>query len=106
MPAGVAYIDTSLLIRIRFEDAARREANRIENYDRLFAGELLIAETLAFAKREKLAPGAFLEAIKGISWIIPDRSLADELKSIADLGYLRGAELVLAIPAAPAVPNG
>ena len=93
MPAGVAYIDTSLLIRIRFEDAARREANRIENYDRLFAGELLIAETLAFAKREKLAPGAFLEAIKGISWIIPDRSLADELKSIADLGYLRGADL-------------
>src|SRR5438552_18315649 len=81
MPSGIAYIDTSLLIRMRFEDAGRREAKRIEKYDRLFAGDLLIAETFAFAKREKLALESVLEATKGISWIIPDRSLAGEIKS-------------------------
>jgi len=93
MPSPTAYIDTSLLIRMRFEDAGRREAKRIEKYDRLFAGDLLIAETFAFAKREKLALESVLEATKGISWIIPDRSLAGEIKAIAELGYVRGADL-------------
>ncbi len=48
---------------------------------------------LAFAKRENAALEFVLEAVKGISWIIPDRSLAEELKSVAKAGYLRGADL-------------
>lgn len=88
-----AYIDTSLLIRTRFENDGRRGARRIEKYDRLFASDLLFAEILAFAKRENVALETVLEAVKGISWVIPDRSLAEEIKSVAEAGYLRGADL-------------
>lgn len=88
-----AYIDTSLLIHARFEDVGRRTARRIEAYDRLFSAELLLAEMMAFGRRESVEPSLIFDAVKGISWILPERPLAGELARIIEQGYLRGADL-------------
>ena len=88
-----AYIDTSLLIHVRFEEAGRRYARRIEAYDHLFSSELLLAEMYAFARREGIDRVELLEAVNGISWVIPDRPLAGELARVIEQGYVRGADL-------------
>ncbi len=88
-----AYIDTSLLIHVRFEEAGRRFARRIEAYDHLFSAELLLAEMYAFAMREGVDRVDVLEAVNGISWVIPDRPLAGELARVIEQKYVRGADL-------------
>ena len=87
-----AYIDTSLLIGIKYEEstAAARKAARTQ---RLFAGELLLAEIRSFVERESLPEEAICRDVEGIGWIIPDRSLAPEIDMIGRQGYLRGADL-------------
>jgi len=90
---AVAYIDTSLLIHVRFEDAGRRVGRRIEAYERLFSAELLLAEMHAFAKREGIDVSAVLDAVAGISWVLPERTVARELARIVEHGYARGADL-------------
>ena len=88
-----AYIDASLLIHVRFEEAGRRAERRIDAYDRLFSAELLLAEMLAFARREDIERSDVLAAVTGVSWIVPDRSLAAELARVIECGYARGADL-------------
>lgn len=90
---AVAYIDTSLLIYVKFEEVGRRSARRIEAYDRLFSAELLLAEMHAFARRENIERSDVREAVTGISWIIPDRPLATEVARAVERGYVRGADL-------------
>ena len=87
-----AYIDTSLLIGLKFQRLPLPTMRRIEKYE-LFAGELVIAEMLAFGTREAIPEGQLWEALKGLSWVIPEGSLASELTRIAHSGYARGADL-------------
>ncbi len=87
-----AYIDTSLLIGLKFDKAPGELIRMVHEYD-FFAGELLIAEMLAFGKRESIPEGLIWDAVKGISWIIPEGSLADQLARIVRYGYTRGADL-------------
>lgn len=89
----LAYLDTSLLIRLKFETPARKEIRKVEQYEALFSSELLYAEAMAFGSREKLDASYVLQAIEGISWVLPDRPLASEMQEIIGYGYIRGADL-------------
>ena len=87
-----AYIDTSLLIGVRFQASSTRARKALREH-RLFSSELLLAETRAFVSREALPEDVVERVVEGIGWIIPDRSLAPEIQAIARRGYLLGADL-------------
>jgi predicted nucleic acid-binding protein len=89
----IAYLDTSLLIRLKFETPAKKEIRKVQQYEALFSSELLYAEAMAFGCREKLDTSYILKAIEGISWILPDRSIAEEIQEVISCGYIRGADL-------------
>jgi hypothetical protein len=87
-----AYVDTSLLIGIKFQKFSAASARSVKQYD-LFSGELLVAEMLAFGKRESISLDLIRESFKGISWIVPDRSILKECNRVIEAGYARGADL-------------
>ncbi len=86
-----AYIDTSLLIGLKFEGSDVKMRSIVTRF-RLYSSELLLAETLAFARRESLAENLVRNAVAGIAWVLPDRSLAPEIESTLRHGHLRGAD--------------
>jgi predicted nucleic acid-binding protein len=87
-----AYVDTSCLLAIAFEELGAEDATaRLLGYDRLFSSNLLEAEFRAGLLREKVAGGD--ASLAGISWILPDRPLGDEIEKVLSHGYLRGADL-------------
>ncbi len=89
---SIAYVDSSALTAIVFDEPhASTLANRIDGFDRLISSNLLEAELRATFEREKLE---FEESIVlGIDWILPDRTLTPEFKTVLRAGYLRGADL-------------
>jgi len=87
-----AYIDTSLVIGIRFQKSPPATVRMVRRYE-LFSSELLIAEVLAFGKRESMAEDLLWDALKGLSWIIPDGSISEALRRVIHFGYARGANL-------------
>jgi len=87
-----AYIDTSLLIGLKFQGLPLATARRIERYE-LFSGELLIAEILAFGTRESIPEDQLWGALNGLTWVIPEGSLVSELSRVAHAGYACGADL-------------
>ena len=89
---SVAYVDTSALVAIAFNDAGGPDlAESLDGFSRLVASNLLEAELRAVFARERLAFEASLVA--GIDWVLPDRPLAPELATVLGSGYLRGADL-------------
>ncbi len=89
---SVAYVDTSALAAIAFDDARGPDlARRLDGFARLVASNLLEAELRAVFARERLAFEPNLVA--GVDWVLPDRPLASELATVLGSGYLRGAEL-------------
>lgn len=88
----VAYIDTSLLIGLKFEQSPSTLIRTVLKYD-LFSSELLIAEVLAFGKRESIPENLLWDAVKGLSWIIPEDTIAEQLARVARCGYARGSDL-------------
>ena len=87
-----AYLDTSLFIELKFQGSPAATKRLIQKHD-LYSSELLLAEVLAFAKRESIAEELLSDSLKGISWVLPEGSLAAELKHVAGTGYVRGADL-------------
>lgn len=87
-----AYIDTSLIIALKFERLDSALVRAVGNYD-LFASELLIAEVMAFGKRESIPEHLLWEAVKGLSWVIPEETIAGQLAQVIRCGYARGADL-------------
>ena len=89
---NVAYVDTSVLAAIAFDEpGAATHARRLDDFARLLSSNLLEAELRAAFARENLF---FHEnAIAGVEWILPNRSLAPEFARVLDAGYLRGADL-------------
>ncbi len=87
----VAYIDTSCLVAIAFgERGAAPLKRRLRTFDELVAANLLEAELRATFAREG-ADGA--EAtLGGVSWVLPDRLLSEEIATVLALGYVRGAD--------------
>jgi len=87
-----AYVDTSCLVAIAFDEAGSREvAVKLAGYDRLLSSNLLAAEFRSTLPRESIEGGQDLLAT--LSWILPDRPLETEISRVAAHGYLRGADL-------------
>lgn len=89
---SVAYVDTSVLTAIAFDESgAETLARKLEGFDRLISSNLLEAELRSVFSREQLP---FPEsAVAGVEWILPDRSLAAEFATVLRTGHLRGADL-------------
>ena len=89
---SIAYVDTSSLVAIAFEEpGASHAGEHLEGFSRLLSSNLLEAELRAAFARERLDFDA--EVLSRIEWILPDRPLAGELTRALAAGYLRGADL-------------
>ena len=89
---AVAYVDTSCLVAIAFDEPGAEElAQRLANCRYLLASNLLEAEFHAAMVREGAEDGADL--LSWFTWIFPDRSLRPELHQVTQQGYVRGADL-------------
>ena len=89
---SVAYVDSSALIAITLDEpGAAGLARHLNACARLVSSNLLEAEMRAALAREHVD---FREhVLAGIDWILPDRPLTEELMSVLEAGYLRGADL-------------
>ena len=89
---SVAYVDTSVLTAIAFDEPGAEEyARRLDSFARLLSSNLLEAEMRAVFAREQVY---FREGmIAGIEWIIPDRTLTPEVMAVLETGDLPAADL-------------
>jgi len=88
-----AYLDTSWLIKINFEDPERVHEKSLHRYKALFSAEILIAELYSYLQRENLKRELIGVQFQAITFIIPDRSIQKEIDSVLLSGYTRGADL-------------
>jgi uncharacterized protein with PIN domain len=87
----LAYVDTSCLIAVAFGEAgAAALGRRLGRFDVLAASDLLEAEFRAALLREGVEPEEDLLA--GLSWVLPDRPLHEEIARVLAAGYVRGAD--------------
>lgn len=88
----VAYVDTSCLVAVAFDEPGGEEVGRrIESFEELYSANLLEAEMRAVCAREGVA---FDSALLGwIAWVLPDRMLSGEMARVLSAGYVRGADL-------------
>jgi len=90
---NVAYVDTSVLVAVAFaEPEAKWLGERLTSFDRLLASNLLEAEFQSALEREGFSAEGE-RYLSGVSWILPNRPLTPEIKRVARMGYLRGADL-------------
>ena len=88
-----AYIDTSCLVAIAFaEPGSRRILRLLGSYDDLLSSNLLEAELRSALRRENATKDP-AEMISGIKWVHPDRPLTEEITTVLETGYVRGADL-------------
>ena len=81
-----------MLTAIAFDEpVAAGLTRRLGGFARLISSNLLEAELRAAFAREKITLRE--NAIAGIDWILPDRTLAPELVTVLEAGFLRGADL-------------
>lgn len=89
----LAYLDTSYLVAIAFEEpGAAAMVARMREFDRLFSSNLLEAEFRSTLLREGVESGGG-SLLSWITWIFPSRALTPEFDRIAGQGYLKGADL-------------
>jgi predicted nucleic acid-binding protein len=87
-----AYVDSSCLVAIRFDEAGGRAmSKRLESLDLIFSSNLLEAEFLAALAREHAEDDNGL--LDRLTWILPTRRLGAEITRILRAGYLRGPDL-------------
>ncbi len=88
---NVAYVDTSCLVALAFNEAgASALARRLGRFDRLVASNLAEAELRAAFVREGRTGAP--TALDRLSWIVPDRPLSPEIARVLAAGYVRGAD--------------
>lgn len=88
-----AYLDTSFLLAILFDEPGATALRRtLGRYGRVFSSDLLTAETLSAAARERLEVGAVMTALDAVALVLPHRSLDREIQEVLAQGYLRGAD--------------
>ena len=89
---SVAYVDTSALIAVAFNESdGPAMAERLGESSVLVSSNLLEAELRSACSRER---ASFSPAIfSNLKWVLPDRPLALEMAAILEVGYLRGADL-------------
>ena len=88
----VAYVDTSCIVAILFDERGGRAlARRLRDFDLLVASNLLEAELRATLAREEMPTDAAV--LKDLTWLLPDRPLSREITTVLAAGRLRGADL-------------
>jgi hypothetical protein len=88
----LAYVDTSCLVAVSFDEPAGREVPSVlSRFDRLFSSNLLEAEWLATLVRERVTT-ADASLLAALTWVIPSRPLTPEIGRVLNVGYLRGAD--------------
>ncbi len=90
---STAYVDTSVLIAIE-----TRQPNfdlydgELARFERLVSSNLLESEYRSVCYRESIVPSDC--RLDKVVWILPTRSLTQELNKVLAVGYLRGADLL------------
>jgi predicted nucleic acid-binding protein len=88
----VAYVDTSCLVAVAFAEPGHEMlAARLATLDRLHTSSLTEAELCAALSRKGAVDDGSLTG--RIAWVLPDRSLGPEIRSVLAAGYLHGADL-------------
>lgn len=86
----LAYLDTSVVVAIRFKQAgAERFRDALIGFE-LYASPLLEAEWRSALRREDVEPD--LADLELVQWISHGRALSDELERVFAAGYVRGAD--------------
>jgi hypothetical protein len=89
---SAAYLDTSCVIAIAFDEPGGRElAARLERYGALLSASLLEAELLSTLALEGVEEEPAL--LSAITWVFPERPLGPEVRYALSRGYARGADL-------------
>jgi hypothetical protein len=89
---NVGYVDTSCLVAVAFgEPGYQALVGRLESFDQLFSCNLLEAELRAAFQREGVTTDGVL--LGRLSWVLPDRPLSTEIRTVLAAGHLRGADL-------------
>jgi PIN domain nuclease of toxin-antitoxin system len=89
----VAYVDSSFLVAIAFiEPGSGALAQTLSEQDVLVSSNLLEAELRAAFRRDNVTADP-TELLSSIVWVHPDRELTAEIKTVLDVGYIRGADL-------------
>jgi predicted nucleic acid-binding protein len=89
----VAYVDTSCIVAVTFEEPGGREiAAELGRFEALLSSNLLEAELRAALLREKVE-SEIREQLAVIHWVLPDRPLSEEIQRVGKVGYLKGADL-------------
>jgi len=87
-----AYVDTSCLVAIAFDEPGRAEAgSRLVEYDVLLSSNLLEAEFRAALAREGVEVDD--SHFSWIKWVLPDQPLSSEITRVLRTAYMRGADL-------------
>ena len=93
MAPRLAYVDTSCLAAVAFDEPGGRElARRLASFGRLFSSNLLEAELCAALAREQVTEDCG-PLLSWIGWVYPDRPLTPEYREVLGLGRARGADL-------------
>ncbi len=88
----VAYVDTSWLVAVAFDEPGGRKWGRtLAGYDVLVSANLLEAEFRSTLAREEVEGGD--PVLARLSWVLPDRPLTTEIERVLQVRYLRGADL-------------
>ena len=67
-----AYLDSSFLLAILFDEPGASGLRRtLGRYERVFSSDLLTAETLSTAVRERLEVGAVMTALEAVALVLP-----------------------------------
>lgn len=88
-----AYVDTSYLVAILFEEAEGPGAQkRLQQFEEVLASNLLEAELRGALAREGF-PEAWESPPEWIGWVLPNRPLTKEVGRVLGAGHVRGADL-------------
>ena len=89
---SVAYVDSSILVAIAFqEEGSEQLVALLESFDRLACSNLVEAELRSACHRERITYDA--EILSDIEWVIPDRTLSEEIADVLTTGYSTGADV-------------
>lgn len=89
---SAAYVDSSAIVAIAFsEEGSGALRDRLLQCGRLYSSNLLEAEVRSALAREGL--GFDHLYVARIRWVYPFRPLTEEMETVLEAGYLRGADL-------------
>lgn len=89
---SAAYVDSSILVAIAFqEEGSKQMVALLESFDQLACSNLVEAELRSACYRERIAYDP--EILSDIEWVLPDRTLSDEIADVLAAGYSTGADV-------------